>query len=186
MTNSNNPSSADNQQERPYLKVQDIPLELAWYLIGFTDGEGSFNISFKRELNYGIGWKVDLSFNVSQRDANIPKMFQQILDCGTIRYRKDGVCYFEVRKFSDIQDKVIPFFDRFPLKSKKLDDYKTFKTIALIVFQKRHLTEWGMKELLKLRETMNSGGKRKYSSIEILNGCVWNPQRLYAKSTKVE
>jgi hypothetical protein len=116
----------------------------------------------------------------------MPKLFQQTLKCGTIRYRKDGVCYFEVRKFSDIQNKVIPFFDRFPLKSKKADDYRIFKLITLIVFQKQHLTESGMKELLELRETMNSGGKRKYSSRQILNTCVWNPQRLYAKSVQAE
>lgn len=161
--------SADNQQERPLGTVQDIPSEIGWYLTGFTDGEGSFNISFKRESSYGMGWKVSLSFNVSQKDAKIPKLFQEILGCGTIRYRKDGVCYFEVRKFSDLQNKVIPFFDHFSLKSKKMNDYNSFKIIAGIVSRKEHLTVGGMKELLAIREPMNSGGKRKYSSPYILN-----------------
>lgn len=149
--------------------VQDISSDLGWYLTGFTDGEGSFNISFKREMSYGIGWKVDLSFNVSQRGADIPTLFQQTLGCGTIRYRKDGVCYFEIRRFSDIQNKVIPFFDYFSLKSKKAGDYRIFKKIVSLVLAKEHLTYDGMKTLLTLREPMNSGGKRKYSSEQILN-----------------
>ena len=158
-------SSADNQQERLGAKVSP---ELGWYLTGFADGEGSFNISFKRELSYGTGWKVDLSFNISQRGDVIPKLFQKTLECGTIRYRKDGVCYFEVRKFSDLQSKVLPFFDQYPLKSKKADDYAIFKTITSIVFAKEHLTYRGIERLLLLREPMNSGGKRKYASTEIL------------------
>lgn len=149
--------------------TRDKPLDIGWYLTGFTDGEGSFNISFKREVNYGIGWKVDLSFNVSQKGAEIPMLFQKTLECGTIRYRKDGVCYFEVRKFSDLQNKVIPFFERYPLQSKKANDYKIFKEIIQLVLAKEHLTFDGMKRLLLLREPMNSGGKRKYSSEQILN-----------------
>lgn len=163
-----NLSSAGNQQERPYIKIEDIPSDLGWYFTGFSDGEGSFNISFKRELSYGIGWKVALSFNVSQKDVNILKLFQQTLKCGTIRFRQDGVGYFEVRRLDDLKNVIIPFFEHFPLKSKKSKDFEIFKEISEIIFAKEHLTYNGMQKLLSLREPMNSGGKRKFSSKEIL------------------
>jgi len=86
-----NATGADNQQER----LQYISDDLGNYLSGFADGEGSFNISVIRwKLDYRSGWKIVASFNISQREDTIPKLFQKTLQCGTIRYRQDGVCYF--------------------------------------------------------------------------------------------
>ena len=64
-----NASSADNQQERPQEEwLNKIPNELGFYLVGFVDGEGSFNVSLRQKPDYQIKWQVVLSFNVSQRD----------------------------------------------------------------------------------------------------------------------
>jgi len=172
MNDSDNALSADNQQERLFAAVLDeIPAHFAWYIVGFTDGEGSFNVSFKREKSYGIGWKVALSFNISQRDEEILGLIQSAFKCGTIRFRKDGVGYFEIRSLSAIRYCVIPFFDRYSLKSKKKKDFIIFRSIAELVFAKQHLTYQGMEILLRLREPMNGGGKRKFSTREILNCC---------------
>lgn len=93
---------------------------IGYYLSGFADGEGSFNISIiRRKHDYKKGWKVTPSFNVSQKDDTIPILFKNFLECGKIRYRKDGICYFEVRRIDDLCHKVIPFFRKYPLLSKK-------------------------------------------------------------------
>jgi len=42
--------SAENQQERPLGWLEKIPSELRYYLTGFTDGEGSFNVSYAKKL----------------------------------------------------------------------------------------------------------------------------------------
>lgn len=166
---SDNQLGADNQQERLFAAVlNDMPADIAWYIVGFTDGEGSFNVSFKREASYGIGWKVALSFNISQREEKVLRFIQEQLRCGTIRFRKDGVGYLEVRSLAAIQLVVIPFYDRYQLKSKKKADFEIFKSIVSLVSAKRHLTYSGMEELLRLREPMNNGGKRKFASSEIL------------------
>lgn len=169
---SENQLGADNQQERLFATVlNDISAENAWYIVGFTDGEGSFNVSFKREISYGIGWKVALSFNISQRDEEILRFIQSCFGCGTIRFRKDGVGYFEVRSLSAVQSVVIPFFNRYSLKSKKKKDFEVFKSIVHLVQTKQHLTYSGMEKILLLREPMNNGGKRKFTSSEILECC---------------
>jgi hypothetical protein len=64
---SNNPRGADNQQERlePMLKVHEIPPDIGYYLAGFTDGEGSFNVSFRPRSDYKSPWKISLCFNIS-------------------------------------------------------------------------------------------------------------------------
>ena len=148
-----------------------IPIEIGYYLSGFADGEGSFNVSLiNRMKDYKHGWKVSLSFNISQKDDALPKIFRRVLQCGTIRYRKDGICYFEVRKVKDIAQIVIPFFKKFPLISRdKKKTFDIFCRIVQVVRNKKHLKKEGMKEILRLRDLIKVGRKRKYSSRQILN-----------------
>ena len=146
-----------------------IPQKIGNYLSGFTDGEGSFSISvINREKDYRHGWKISLCFNVSQKDDTVLKIFKSILGCGTIHYRKDGVCYFDVKKTEDLIKIVVPFFKRFPLLSKKNNVFITFCKALEIVSKKKHLTEDGMKKILELRDLIIVGRKRKYSNKEIM------------------
>jgi hypothetical protein len=69
-------------------------------LAGFTDGEGSFNVSFRKRADYAMPWKVSLRFNVSQRDQVILSVFKEQLKCVTMRSRADGVWYYEVNSFT--------------------------------------------------------------------------------------
>ena len=48
-------------------RIAIVPPEVGYYLAGFTDGEGSFNVSFRPRKDYPIPWKVSVSFNVSLR-----------------------------------------------------------------------------------------------------------------------
>ena len=152
------------------LNTRQIPSDLGNYLAGFTDGEGSFNVSFRKREDYKIPWKISLSFNVSQKDPVILSQFKKHLKCGSMRERKhDGVWYYEVTNFNAIQNNVIPFFRRFGfLSAKKKRDFSKFQKIAKLIETKDHLTIDGMKEILKIRKEMNDGGKRKYSDQEIL------------------
>ena len=155
---------------------------LANYLSGFTDGEGSFNISvINREKDYKHGWKISLCFNISQKDDTIPKLFENFLGCGKIRYRKDGICYFDVRKTEDLVKIIVPFFKKFPVLSKKNEIFQIFCEALEIVKCKKHLTKSGMRKILRLRNKIVVGRKRKYSNKEILSTYQKNPQRLYVR-----
>ncbi len=162
-------SDPDNPQER---FLREIPENLGWLLVGFTEGEGSFNLSVVKRSDYVHIWQLNLSFNISQRDKTLLQLAQDILKCGAIRFRKDGVYAFEVRSVNDITQKVIPFFNHFELISKeKKEAFRIFSEIAKIMERKEHLTLNGLKKILKLRRLMNlkSGRKRKYSDQFILN-----------------
>ena len=181
---SENVSCADNQQERlrMRLNVRRIPLEVGYYLAGFADGEGSFNVSFRPRNDFRIPWKVSLCFNVSQRDPVMLAIFKKHLQCGTMRQRKDGVWYYEVNNINPILENVIPFFERFSfLSAKKKRDFAKFSRMAEIVRDGRHLTKEGIEEMLMIRKDMNDGGKRRYSE-EGIRKTLENPQRLYAGS----
>ena len=147
-----------------------IPSDLGNYLAGFTDGEGSFNVSFRKRDDYKIPWKISLCFNISQKDQVILSIFKKHLKCGTIRERKnDGIWYYEVNNFNAIQANIIPFFNRFGfLSAKKKRDFSKFKQIAKLIENGDHLTIEGIQKILEIRKEMNDGGKRKYSDEEIL------------------
>ena len=153
------------------LDVSQVPPEIGYYLAGFTDGEGSFNVSFRKRRDYAMPWKVSLCFNVSQRDRVVLTLFVEHLKCGTMRTRPDGVWYYEVNNFTAIVENVIPFFDRFGfLSPKKQRDFAKFKQIAGLIQDGRHLSREGIDEILAIRRDMNDGGamRRKYSDDSII------------------
>jgi hypothetical protein len=162
------------------LQVERVSPEIGWYLAGFTDGEGSFNVSFRPRDDYAIPWKVSLCFNVSQRDEVILSLFKRHLGCGTMRQRFDGVWYYEVNNLNAIIENVIPFFDRFGfLSAKKKRDFSKFKQLAALLQAERQRTPEGIKEVLAIRRDMNDGGTRRYSDVQILER-LENPQRPHA------
>ena len=143
--------------------------EIGYYLAGFADGEGSFNVSFRPRQDYKQPWKVSLCFNVSQKEKAILALFKRHLACGTLRARPDSIWYFEVNNFNSIWENVIPFFKKHPfLSARKKMNFMKFCQIAEMMRNGDHLGEKGIRRILEIRRDMNEGGKRKYSEKEIL------------------
>src|SRR2546421_7473528 len=132
---SDNPSGAVNQQERPSTAtwLNEVPNDLGHYIAGFVDGEGSFNVPIRRSVDRGLPFRVSLSFNVSQLGSEAPRLLQSVFGAGTVRGRGDGVWYFEVTKPAELEARVFPFFDRFPLRLSKCRDLEVLRQISAMV-----------------------------------------------------
>ena len=153
-------------------QFSSTPPHIGYYLAGFADGEGSFNFSFRPRPDYRMPWKVSACFNVSQKDKVILALFKRHLRCGTLRARPDGIWYFEVNNLNAIRENVIPFFRRFGfLSAKKKRDFQIFQQVISLIEKGEHLTKAGIATILRLRNEMNDGGKRKFSDDEILKLC---------------
>ncbi len=149
--------------------MQDMPERIGYYLAGFTDGEGSFNVSFRPRADYTVPWKVSLCFNISQKDRVILALFKRYLGCGTIRGRPDGVWYYEVNNLRAVLETVIPFFKKYRfLSAKKKRDFAKFCRLASLLRAGAHLTKEGIERILEIRREMNDGGNRRYGDREIL------------------
>ena len=149
--------------------LKQVPLHTGYYLAGFADGEGSFNVSFRPRGDYKDPWKVSLCFNVSQKDEIILAQFKRWLGCGTMRSRPDGIWYYEVNNLNAIRENVIPFFKRFGfLSAKKKRDFAKFCQLAEILLQGAPDRE-RVEKILHIRHEMNDGGNRRYSNEEILS-----------------
>ena len=149
--------------------MEKIPVEIGHYLAGFTDGEGSFNISFRPRNDYRLPWKVSACLNISQKERVILALFKRYLGCGTMRQREDGIWYYEVNNLNAIIENVIPFFKRFRfLSQKKKRDFSKFCIIVEMLKNGKQFSKEGIKEILSVRKEMNDGGKRKYQEEEII------------------
>jgi hypothetical protein len=162
---SDNVSGAGNQQER--LSIAEIPVGLGSFLAGFALGEGSFMIVCRRRGDFVRGWKLSAAFNVSQRDRAPLDLFRETLGCGTVRRAGNDGWYWEVNDLARIQSRVVPFFDRFGLMGTKAKDFSRFRR-AVAPLGRGRLSDDDFVAILRLREEMNGGGKRRHTMERIL------------------
>lgn len=134
-----------------------------WYIVGLVDGEGCFCITMTKHQTKRLRLDAKLCFEIELRadDRPILEIVQKRLNCGYLLhldYRRYGWkphIKYHVTKQSDIFYKVIPFFKQYPLPGKKGKDFLLFCQAAELLKKKKHLTEEGIQELLKIREFMN-------------------------------
>lgn len=148
-----------------------IKPSIAWYISGFVDGEGSFNISFRKKADYKVGWQPILSFNVSQRERTILALMKQHFKCGIIKQRKDGLFSYDVTNPTALALTIVPFFEKYNFLSQtKKKNFRIFKQAVHLMAQKQHLSQSGLESLVELREQINvgAGRTRKYSKKDVL------------------
>lgn len=84
------------------------------------------------------------------------KILITTLGCGRIELNLvRSAVYFLVTRYQDIAEKVIPFFDKYPIKGVKVSDYSDFKKVAILMSKKAHLTEQGLSEIQSIKSNMN-------------------------------
>jgi len=146
---------------RPEIK---LPTKISsQWLSGFIDGEGCFYILISESKLRKTGASVQLQFSITQhsRDTELIYMLKQVLKCGFIKTgKKQPIVVLTVTKISDIQNIIIPFFQKNPLQGAKLQDFLDFAKAAKIIEDKTHLTSTGLEIIKKIKEGMNS--KRKF------------------------
>jgi len=130
--------------------------------------KGASTSPIRRERDRNMPWRIGLTFNVSQIGTEVLDHLRSVLGAGTMRGRPDGVYYFEVTKLGDLEERIFPFFERFPLRGPKRNDLAVFRQIAELVRRREHLSPRGVERILEMRRSMNRGGKRRRPDHAIL------------------
>lgn len=142
------------------------------WIVGFIDGEGCFSVSFSKREKFRLGLEVRASFSVSQK-SHSRSVLDQIcteLGCGSVRYSaKDDTWKYETRDIRDITEKIIPFFQKYPLLTNKRNDFALFVEICNLIRTNHHLSRDGLIDIINLATQMNSSGTRKYSREQLLD-----------------
>jgi hypothetical protein len=151
---SDNPSGADNQQER--LLTND-------WLVGFVDGEGCFSCPVYRQSSMRLGWQVQPAFVVVQGASSRDVLEDMVafFGCGKVHlnrrhdnHREDLYRYY-VSRFGDLRDVIVPFFEANPLRTAKRDNFVKFARVIELMDLRRHLEVSGLIEIAEIVQTMN-------------------------------
>jgi hypothetical protein len=117
------------------------------WLSGFTDGEGCFFLSIRERRivlrRNGKSYRLieanaQLSIGLRWDERPILERIQSFFGCGRVRtgdHRKarargGNACdqvVFEVRRMSDLLSRIIPHFERYPLRAKKQSDFRIWR-----------------------------------------------------------
>ena len=138
--------------------------ELANYISGYVDGEGCFSVSFSKRPKLLVGWEVKPSFAVGQNydRREVLDLMQLYFGCGHIRRDwGDKTLKFEVRKLDDLLKRIIPHFEKFPIKSAKQKDFLQFAKICRQMKSLEHHKTSTLRIIMRRAYVMNGSGKRK-------------------------
>ena len=128
------------------------------WLAGFATAEGCFLVRITKAATHRSGYQVFLVFKLVQhsRDEQLMRCLVDYLGCGKIQVYNSAVEYL-VTKFSDLTDKIIPLFQKYPIQGVKHLDYTDFVSVIELMNNKKHLTEEGLDQIRTIKAGMNKG-----------------------------
>jgi len=121
------------------------------------------------------GYRIILRFILSQhsRDEQLMRSLIEYLDCENVYLSKEAIAY-QVYKLSDINNKIISFFNKYPILGVKSLDFNDFCKVNEIMQEKGqgygeqgplllrkkypllpHLTKEGLDRICKIKAGMN-------------------------------
>lgn len=112
--------------------------------------EGCFTIIVRKSPKKNkLGWGLEANFiiNLHKKDVELLKLIQAYLGgVGRIGKERNGCCDFTVSSLGEILAKIVPHFDKYPLKTQKLADYLLFREVVMMMKRGEHLTVEGCKK----------------------------------------
>ena len=111
------------------LKYQKSNIHFDEWLIGVTDGDGTFHFSVDKNN------KWSLSFQIAQSSYNLRLLYyiKFMIGVGKVTIFSDGMASYRVRDVKNIILYIIPIFDKYSLLTSKYYNYDLFKQAALIL-----------------------------------------------------
>jgi hypothetical protein len=146
------------------LNVQSRPAKLeAQWVVGFVDGEGCFSVGFTPHPEMSCQVQVLPEFVVVQhrRDVQLLHALKKFFGCGVVRRTHGDRMAYRVRGQGHLSERIIPFFEAHPLKSKKRVDFARFRSILRLMQQGKHLRPDGVAAIRAIASQMNTGRERE-------------------------
>ncbi len=133
-----------------------MKLETQW-IVGFVDGEGCFHVGISRHEDMRLGVQVLPEFTVVQheRDVNILYALKRHFGCGVVRRNNGDRMAWRVRDRQQLLERIVPFFMKHSLKTKKKVDFLKFRKVLLLMEKGEHLTPEGLEKIQAIAASMN-------------------------------
>jgi len=118
------------------------------WLAGFTDADASFQI---KNIDPAIRNKseVRLNYEIYQEEKYLLEKVKKHLG-GNIGYRASQNTYYYASSNFSSAKKVIDYFDKYHLQSKKHLSYLRWRKVYILIEEKKHLTKEGFNKIVKI------------------------------------
>ena len=123
------------------------------WLSGFSDADASFQIKIINRITINKP-EIILNYQIDQKKDLPLKIIKDHLG-GNIGYRKSQDTYYYNSTSFGSAKKVIKYFDRFNLQSRKHVSYLKWRKVYILIQNKEHLTEKGLTKILKIKSLIN-------------------------------
>jgi hypothetical protein len=147
--------------QRLYVQTRSIKLDANW-VVGFVDGEGCFYVGINPHSGMTCQYQVLPEFTVVQHKRDIRLLFalKKFFGCGVVRTNHDERMAYRVRGLEHLQQIIVPFFEKHPLKSQKQVDFLKFRDVIRWMMLGEHLTPEGIEKIRKVASVMNRGREK--------------------------
>jgi hypothetical protein len=158
------PTLKKTETGEPSETTRSVPaqrLEAQW-VVGFVDGEGCFYIGINPNPTMTVGYQVLPEFTVVQHERDVQLLYalKRFFDCGVVRTNHAGRMAYRVRDAKHLRERVIPFFEKHSLKSKKKLDFLNFRKVLLMMDKGEHLRPDGLEQIRAIASKMNTARER--------------------------
>ena len=127
------------------------------WIAGFVDGEGCFHVGISKhpELRFSYQILPELTVVQHERDIDLLQRLRSSMKCGVVR-RNHGERYcWRVRDLKNLDQVVVPFFEKYKLRSKKRIEFQRFAKVVHMMIRKEHLSREGFDKIKKIASNMN-------------------------------
>lgn len=130
----------------------------AQWVVGFVDGEGCFHIGINQNRTMKLGVQVLPEFTVVQHEVDQQVLYalKAYFGCGVVRTNHGTRLSYRVRGHQNLLQRVIPFFEKHQLKTRKRVDFAKFRKVVLLMEKGEHLTAEGLEKIRQIKKSMNS------------------------------
>jgi len=126
----------------------------AW-LSGFTDAEGCFNISIRKDSRYSSGFRVTMRFILDQKNAlGLMAHIKSLFGSGSITVRFIGMFRYTCESMQGLAG-VNLYFQSYPLKTKKASSLANWLKAYTMLVNQEHLTSEGLDMVRAIKATVN-------------------------------
>lgn len=136
------------------------------YIVGLTDGEGSFTVYLlpPKKEHGSVSYRVQCRYYIKMREDELPLLekVHTFWGCGKIyfqrEYRKNqrNNYRFEIFNYELLKKVVVPFFQRHPLESKRIKDFQIFCKVLDLAIAKAHHAKDGLAKIARLKSQMHA------------------------------
>jgi len=156
-----------------FSKESKLPGE---YIAGFVDGEGCFDLQFRRDVRHErvnspayYSWKAQFVIVLRYDEKELLKKIKDTIGCGSIYSSNGNQVRYSVQDVDNLRNRIVPFFKKFLLFGKKKQDFNLWAESIEIIYRNKRKNininkgvrgftriNWNKKDFLRLIDIQKS------------------------------